>query len=918
MVCAFWTLAARPGQTASGPATRSVTVLYLGLLVFMGLLTAGALWGLTPDFYVPGQGATTLRYAILGLAILGFVAASVLFGLLFRGSRTRFHLHCCAGLAMIGIGLWTVLIGGAPGSVLNWLGRSGQYLGAVYLLLAILSAERGRGPWLLPLERALRETQDRYQTLVELSPDAIVVNVGGKYVFANMSAARLFGADSPGEVMGKDVIERVHPDDREQVAQRTAEVLGGAVTTPKEIRVLRLDGSPVEVEATAARIEFDCAPAAQVVFRDITERKRAEEALREGEERYRQLIESAHDWIWEIDEHGLYTFASLRVVELLGYKPEEVLGKTPFDLMPSDEAERIASLFALIAAERKAFRDLANTNQHKDGHLVFLETSGVPIFDASGNYRGYRGMDRDITEHKLADAALRESEDRYRQLFELESDAIVLVDNETGKIMEVNAAAVALYGYSREEWFSMNHTDVSAEPDKTRQAAMEYQTQIPVRWHKRRDGTVFPVEITGRHFDWKGRSVHIAAIRDITERVEAEEALRERDEQLRQSQKMEAVGQLAGGIAHDFNNLLAAILGYSDLLLAGQDLADPQTRRDVEEIRHAAERAAALTRQILAFSRRQALRPTVASLNDVLAGMEPLLRRTLGEDVELVSFRDSGLGQVEADVHQFEQVIMNLAINARDAMVPGGRLTVETANVELDEEYCRTHPEATPGGYVMLAVSDTGVGMNEGTRAHIFEPFFTTKAPGLGTGLGLATVYGIVRQSNGSISVYSEPGRGTTFKIYLPRVIAPVEQKSLATSGAASTRGDEAILVVEDEVSLRTLIARVLGNLGYRVLIAGTGAQALQVANEADCRLDLLLTDVVLPGGMQGTDLARDLLTSMPDLPVLYMSGYARDAIVHAGRLDQGVNFLEKPFTQDALATMVRAVLSGGREERHR
>jgi two-component system cell cycle sensor histidine kinase/response regulator CckA len=333
----------------------------------------------------------------------------------------------------------------------------------------------------------------------------------------------------------------------------------------------------------------------------------------------------------------------------------------------------------------------------------------------------------------------------------------------------------------------------------------------------------------------------------------------------------------------------------------------------VEEIRHAAERAAALTRQILAFSRRQALRPTVASLNEVLAGMEPLLRRTLGEDIELVSLRNPELGLVEADVHQFEQVLLNLAINARDAMVPGGRLTVETANIELDEEYCRTHPEATPGSYVMLAVSDTGVGMDEGTRAHIFEPFFTTKAPGLGTGLGLATVYGIVRQSNGSISVYSEPGRGTTFKIYLPRVIAPVEQESPAATGAALTRGDETILVVEDEISLRSLIARVLGSLGYRVLIAGTGAQALQVATEADSRLDLLLTDVVLPGGMQGTDLARDLLTSMPNLPVLYMSGYARDAIVHGGRLDEGVNFLEKPFTPDALAKMVRAVLSGGR-----
>jgi PAS domain S-box-containing protein len=527
---------------------------------------------------------------------------------------------------------------------------------------------------------------------------------------------------------------------------------------------------------------------------------------------------------------------------------------------------------------------LLQFNDHKRDRFT-RETIG--FFEGLGASIGIA-----LTRKRAVDA-LRESEERLRLTLDAVNDGVWDWHVPSGQAV-FSPHWYDMLGYepyelpqSYDSWRSLVHPDdiEAVESDIKRHFATGAGYAIELRMRTKqgdwrwvltrgrvveRDADGSPIRLVGTHSD-------------ITERKLAEEILRERDEQLRQSQKMEAIGQLAGGIAHDFNNLLTAIIGYSDLLLAGEELTSSPARADIEEIKHAADRATALTGQILAFSRRQALKPRVVWLNEVLAGMEPLLRRTLGEDIDLFSFQEPDLGHVEVDVHQFEQVIMNLAINARDAMVSGGRLTLETGNVELDEEYCRIHPEATPGSYVMLAVSDTGAGMDEATRERIFEPFFTTKAPGLGTGLGLAMVYGIVKQSNGSISVYSEPGEGTSFKIYLPRVIAPVEEESLPAPMGMVARGDETILVVEDEVSLRNLVDRVLGGLGYRVLVAGTSAEAMEIVKNADCRPDLLLTDVVLPGSLQGNELARELLISMPGLLVLYMSGYTRNAIVPGG-----------------------------------
>jgi signal transduction histidine kinase len=391
------------------------------------------------------------------------------------------------------------------------------------------------------------------------------------------------------------------------------------------------------------------------------------------------------------------------------------------------------------------------------------------------------------------------------------------------------------------------------------------------------------------------------------ERKRAEEALRQSEERLRQGQKMEAVGRLAGGVAHDFNNLLTVIISYSDLLLEDLGSDDPK-RDDVGQIRKAAEGAAALTRQLLAFSRQQVLEPKVLDVNASVVSTEKLLKRLIGEDVQLATSLAPDLGRVKVDPGQVEQIIMNLAVNARDAMPQGGRMTIETANVDMDEIYVRSHAPARPGRYVMLALSDTGIGMDEPTKARIFEPFFTTKDPGKGTGLGLATVYGIVKQSGGFIWVYSEPGHGTSFKLYLPRVDEPAEPVAAPIPMTEPGRGTETVLLVEDAASVRMVTRQVLERYGYAVLEAPNGDTALRLAAKHHGPIHLLLTDVIMPG-LSGRQLAEQLAQLRPDMKVLYASGYAGNAIVHHGILESGIAYLPKPFTPETLGRRVRQVL---------
>jgi signal transduction histidine kinase len=486
--------------------------------------------------------------------------------------------------------------------------------------------------------------------------------------------------------------------------------------------------------------------------------------------------------------------------------------------------------------------------------------------------------------------------------------AFLLSRNITGPLYQLTGSATAISGGDDSRTVDIHQNDEVGQLAKAFDTMVEKlrdsQRELERKVHER----TAQLEEANRQLE--SLSETNAQKRSVAEqeRTDALDALHNTEKQLLQSQKLEAVGRLAGGISHDFNNLLTVILGYSDIMKRNLQEGHP-LRRNVEEIVRASERAASLTRQLLAFSRKQVMQPKVFDLNTVVTDLEKMLRRMIGEDLELRVSLQSELGNIKADPVQLEQVIMNLAVNARDAMPKGGKLSIETSNLYLDEAYAREHVSITPGDYVMLAISDTGCGMDEETRLHIFEPFFTTKEQGKGTGLGLSMVYGIVKQSGGNIWVYSEEGRGTTFKIYFPRVAADAEDYKRSSQMLDVPHGSETILLVEDAELVRNLALQVLETAGYRVLAAASGEAAIDLCEKMNGdRIDLLLTDVVMPG-MSGNEMSRILLAKRPGMPVLYMSGYTDDAIVQHGVLEAGINFLQKPFTPGALAMKVREVL---------
>jgi two-component system cell cycle sensor histidine kinase/response regulator CckA len=571
-------------------------------------------------------------------------------------------------------------------------------------------------------------------------------------------------------------------------------------------------------------------------------------------------------------------------------------------------------LDALIRAQRDApQKPIVVIASEADEHRA-LEAlrSGAQDYLVKGRIEGQMlaRVIRYAIERKESEKRLRESEERFRELAENVREVFFVTDADTGRLLYTNPAYETVFGQSREYAYSkpLAWTEVVQPDDRPhmmaapRTVAELGQTTVNTFRVVQPDGThrwlrsrSTPVKDAAGKF-----SRVVGIVEDITE-------LRRAEEQFHKAQKMEAVGRLAGGVAHDFNNLLVAIIGTADLLLADLGLEDPR-RADVQEISKAGWRAASVTRQLLAFSRQQVLERKVLNVNVLVADLEKLLVRVIGEDVELKTVLAPDVGNVRADSGQLEQVIMNLAVNSRDAMPHGGKLTIETAMVDLDESFARLHEPLRPGRYVMVAVSDSGTGMSEVTKDRIFEPFFTTKGLGKGTGLGLATVYGIVKQSDGHVWVYSELGHGTTFKIYLPGVDQPTTPHDRPSGGSARLTGTESILLVEDDEQVRASTRRMLASLGYRAVEAEGGAQALEMVQGDEGTFDLLITDVVMPG-LSGPRLMAAVRQQQPGLRALYLSGYSDESIVLHGVLESGVPFLQKPFSLTALARKVREVL---------
>ncbi len=752
----------------------------------------------------------------------------------------------------------------------------------------------------------LRESEALYRTVSEIASDAIIViDEDSKIQFVNHSTERIFGYRED-ELLGQQ-LTMLMPDYLRQIHQQS---IRKYVETGKrhlswegvELPGLHKNGKEIWLQISFGEFIRDGKHIFTGICRDINGYKRLEQ------ERFQlaAIVESSDDAIISKDLDGIITSWNKGAERIYGYSAEEVVGKSVSVLSPPERVDEIPQILERLGCGER-IEHFETTQLTKSRKRIHISLTVSPIQEA-GRIVGASVVGRNITERKRAEEALAVSEARYRSLF----DGVVHgIYRETvdGGFLEVNSALAAMLGYgSPDEVLGLCAADVYADQDERSRLVPQWRARETideeVAW-KRRNGQIISVRLSGRPLaDQQGV---VQGFEFIAEDVSERRAL---EVQLRQAQKIEAVGQLAGGIAHEFNNFLGVILGYSELLSeeAGRN---ESLRRKVAEIKAATQSAASLTRQLLAFSRKQVLEPTELNLNQAIWETHKLLRRLVPANIDVVPVLAPMIGQVKVDPGQVQQILINLVVNARDAMPKGGRIVIETANADLDEEYASQYTGLTPGSYVMLLVSDTGCGMDAETRSRVFEPFFTTKQPGKGTGLGLSTIHGIVKHSGGYIIVESAVGKGTTFRFYLPRVQSPVDEAGVPTSAPAERNKTGTILVVEDETSLRRLISLSLERRGHEVLAAKDGAEAVEIFRQHGSSIDLVVSDIMMPH-VDGFELKQRIAALSPDVKFVFMSGYAEETVEQRQMLLQGCAFLEKPFLPDELANKVRELLKGG------
>jgi PAS domain S-box-containing protein len=753
------------------------------------------------------------------------------------------------------------------------------------------------------------EHAERMRAVLESASDAVItVNEAGLIESVNPATERIFGYSSD-EMLGQN-IRMLMPHDRASmhdnyvrryVETGQARILG----EPQKLKARHRNGREFPIELTVSEVFLSGRRVFTGFIQDISREEQALEILRSDEQRFRAVAQATTDAVWDYDVVTNTVWWSDGLTAVFGYPQGEVSGELDWWASRIHPEDREAVERSLDEAVRQCRSDWSASYRFKrhDGTYAQVVDSGFTIMDQRGKPRRMVGGLKDITESQRARQKLAEQ----AALLDLARDAIIVRDLDN-RITYWNKGAERIYGWSTEEAVGQSAVELlGPDPEFYREAyervLVEGRVDRQYR-HRCKDGREIAVQ---SHWilvtDETGSPKSIMAINtDISNQLELEA-------QLRQAQRLESIGQLTGGVAHDFNNLLTVILGNAELL--GQSLAsDPELKSLADMTQAAARRGAELTSRLLAFARRQALEPESTDIARLVDNMQPLLRRSIPEHIEIRTRHERGLWRAEIDPAQLESALLNLALNARDAMEQGGLLTIDTRNIEVDEDYADNQADMAPGDYVLVTVSDTGHGVPRDQIGRLFEPFFTTKEKGKGTGLGLAMVYGFVKQSSGHVKLYSEPGEGTTIRIYLPRSLRPASGPARANQEQAEVNGNERILVVEDDQLVREHAERLLKHLGYQVQVAADGDQALAILQQ-DAGFDLLFTDVIMPGKLNGPALADEALRIRPNLKVLFTSGYTEDAIIHQGRLDQGVLLLSKPYRRLDLARKVREALDG-------